>query len=252
MSMFSIPDDAMTDTKRHEMKDRRPEGADLTSAVNLMAHPMAGAAAMTALGFGFASQAFGMWMGAMTSAAEASQRLLDPFVDQAADEDALSISPKSAAVRARAATRTLIAEAQSVADGFTEAATRIVEDAEEVTDELVEAAAEIFDTSLEAMDLSEADAVAEPAELMPEDFRQPKAMERPAEPDDLKAISGIGPKLEAVLNGLGVWTFAQIAAWTPEEVAWVDDYLSLKGRIARDGWIGQAAALSGGTPATLN
>ncbi len=78
---------------------------------------------------------------------------------------------------------------------------------------------------------------------MPEDFRQPQAVDRPAMPADLKAISGIGPKLEKVLNGLGIWTFAQIAAWTPEEIAWVEDYLSLKGRIGRDEWTRQAAAL---------
>ncbi|TIP85309.1 MAG: NADH-ubiquinone dehydrogenase, partial [Mesorhizobium sp.] len=72
----------------------------------------------------------------------------------------------------------------------------------------------------------------------------PKAMDRPANPDDLKALSGIGPKLEQVLNGLGIWTYGQIAAWTPEEVAWVDDYLSFKGRIGRDNWLGQAAVLA--------
>ena len=81
--------------------------------------------------------------------------------------------------------------------------------------------------------------------MLPEDFRQPKSMPKPTKVDDLKAISGVGPKLEKVLNGLGVWTFAQIAAWTTEEIAWVDDYLSFKGRIGRDDWIGQAVKLSG-------
>ena len=76
---------------------------------------------------------------------------------------------------------------------------------------------------------------------MPEDFHKPRAIERPAAPDDLKAISGIGPKLEKVLNDLGVWTYAQVAAWGSEEVAWVDDYLSFSGRIGRDKWIEQAA-----------
>ena len=61
-----------------------------------------------------------------------------------------------------------------------------------------------------------------------------------------KAISGIGPKLEQVLNGLGIWTYAQIAGWTPAEIAWVDDRLGFTGRIGRDDWIGQAAALGGG------
>jgi NADH-quinone oxidoreductase subunit E len=84
-----------------------------------------------------------------------------------------------------------------------------------------------------------------PTGLLPEDFRQPTSITKPRKPDDLKAISGIGPKLEVVLNGLGVWTYAQIAAWTKEEIAWVDDYLSFKGRIGRDDWIEQAVKLAG-------
>lgn len=84
------------------------------------------------------------------------------------------------------------------------------------------------------------------ASIMPEDFRQPKAIDKPEQLDDLKLIAGVGPKLEKVLNGLGVWTFAQVAAWTPEETAWVDDYLGLSGRIARDGWVAQADGLAKG------
>ena len=79
---------------------------------------------------------------------------------------------------------------------------------------------------------------------MPEDFHKPRALDRPATPDDLKAISGIGPKLEKVLNDLGVWTYAQIAGWGAEEIAWVDDYLSFSGRIGRDKWIEQAGKLA--------
>jgi NADH-quinone oxidoreductase subunit E len=84
------------------------------------------------------------------------------------------------------------------------------------------------------------------ASIMPEDFRQPKAIDKPEQLDDLKLIAGVGPKLEKVLNGLGVWTFAQVAAWTAEETAWVDDYLGLSGRIARDGWVAQADGLAKG------
>jgi NADH-quinone oxidoreductase subunit E len=84
------------------------------------------------------------------------------------------------------------------------------------------------------------------ADIMPEDFKQPAKVEKPAKPDDLKMIAGVGPKLESVLNGLGIWTFAQIAQWTANEVAWVDDYLQFKGRIGRDDWIAQAAALAKG------
>jgi len=85
--------------------------------------------------------------------------------------------------------------------------------------------------------------------IMPEDFRAPKAIDKPEALDDLKLLAGVGPKLETVLNGLGVWTFAQVAAWEPEEIAWVDDYLGLNGRIRRDDWTGQARSLSDGVPA---
>lgn len=64
--------------------------------------------------------------------------------------------------------------------------------------------------------------------------------------DDLKQISGVGPKIEGLLNELGVFHFDQIASWKQANVDWVDDYLSFKGRIARDDWIAQAKKLSGG------
>ncbi|PZX46665.1 LSU ribosomal protein L21P [Roseinatronobacter thiooxidans] len=63
---------------------------------------------------------------------------------------------------------------------------------------------------------------------------------RDGQADDLKKISGVGPKLEGLLNQNGVFHFDQIAAWTPEEIAYMDDQLSFKGRIERDGWIDQA------------
>ncbi|WP_299197657.1 50S ribosomal protein L21 [uncultured Tateyamaria sp.] len=58
--------------------------------------------------------------------------------------------------------------------------------------------------------------------------------------DDLKQLSGVGPALEKKLHEAGVTTFAQIAAWTPEDVADMDEKLSFKGRIEREGWIAQA------------
>lgn len=64
--------------------------------------------------------------------------------------------------------------------------------------------------------------------------------------DDLKLISGVGPKLEKTLNGLGFWHFNQIGKWTKSDVAIVDDELSFKGRIDRDDWIKQAKALAKG------
>ncbi len=64
--------------------------------------------------------------------------------------------------------------------------------------------------------------------------------------DDLKWISGVGPKLEETLNGLGIYHFDQVAAWTKQEIDWVDDYLKFSGRIERDNWIEQAKALAKG------
>ena len=64
--------------------------------------------------------------------------------------------------------------------------------------------------------------------------------------DDLKKIKGVGPKLEGVLNELGVWHYWQIAGWSGAEISWVDARLKFKGRIERDGWIEQAKILAEG------
>ncbi len=58
--------------------------------------------------------------------------------------------------------------------------------------------------------------------------------------DDLTRISGVGPVLVKKLADADITTFAQIAAWTPEDVAAMDDKLNFKGRIDRDDWINQA------------
>ncbi|GFE48562.1 hypothetical protein So717_03150 [Roseobacter cerasinus] len=64
--------------------------------------------------------------------------------------------------------------------------------------------------------------------------------------DDLKKISGVGPKLEETLNSLGIWHFDQVAALTKDDIAWVDERLRFKGRIERDDWVGQAKKLASG------
>ena len=62
--------------------------------------------------------------------------------------------------------------------------------------------------------------------------------------DDLKQLSGVGPALEKKLHAAGVTSFAQIAAWTDADVAAMDEQLSFKGRIEREGWIAQAKELA--------
>ena len=74
----------------------------------------------------------------------------------------------------------------------------------------------------------------------------PKAAAADAGADDLKQLSGVGPALEKKLHAAGVTTFAQIAAWTEADVAAMDEQLSFKGRIEREGWIEQAKDLAKG------
>ena len=66
---------------------------------------------------------------------------------------------------------------------------------------------------------------------------------RPDYADDLVIINGVGPVLEDKLNSFGVFTYKQIAEWTPEVIAEFDNLLSFKGRIDRDNWIAQASVL---------
>jgi len=67
---------------------------------------------------------------------------------------------------------------------------------------------------------------------------------RDGQADDLKKISGVGPKLEGLLHEAGVYHFDQIKDWGPEEIAYMDDKLSFKGRIERDNWIEQATTFA--------
>lgn len=75
---------------------------------------------------------------------------------------------------------------------------------------------------------------------------RPAGIARPDRPDDLQLISGVGPKNEAILHSLGIFTFAQVAAWKQAEREWVDGYLRFGGRIEREDWVRQAAALAKG------
>lgn len=64
--------------------------------------------------------------------------------------------------------------------------------------------------------------------------------------DDLKLISGVGPKLQQTLNELGIYRFDQVAGWRKKEIEWVDARLRFKGRIKRDDWMSQAKILAKG------
>jgi large subunit ribosomal protein L21 len=81
---------------------------------------------------------------------------------------------------------------------------------------------------------------AKKAAASPKPEAAPKAEAPAGEADDLKKLSGVGPALEKKLNEAGVTTFAQIAAWTEDDIADMDEKLSFKGRIQREGWVEQA------------
>jgi predicted flap endonuclease-1-like 5' DNA nuclease len=67
---------------------------------------------------------------------------------------------------------------------------------------------------------------------------------RPNEVDELKKINGIGPKFEGILNSIGVYTYAQVAGFSEQDVEWLAGQLgAFPDRIKRDGWVAQAAKL---------
>jgi len=203
---------------------------DLAAAMRLMANPATGVMAMSALGFGIAAQAFSLWAGSMTGAVQFSQRMLTL--------SAIGESPEAGSGSAPARKREKPA--------LTVVATNQAPTAAQVE------APKISPLEERGADVASAKRVvaaptAEPAQTKDSPqaaARKPLSMERPAATDDLKAISGIGPKLEKVLNDLGIWTYAQIAGWDKAEIAWMDDHLGFKGRIDRDAWIAQARAMS--------
>ncbi len=64
--------------------------------------------------------------------------------------------------------------------------------------------------------------------------------------DDLTRIKGIGPKYARMLGDMGITTFAQIAAWSDEDVEEVAGKLGIAAaRITKAGWVEAAAELAG-------
>lgn len=219
---------AMDETDGTARKQRKARSDELGAAVELMRYPVV----MSAIGMTLATQAMATWLTAVASAAEASHRLLQSpgDVDRA---PAPAVSPRAEET------------VRSVIDGAAEAARDVARQGETVAVAVEKANRVIRGMSGKpAIEKAARKSRAkEPA--APVKASQPAAIARPGRPDDLKAIAGVGPKLEQVLNGFGIWTYAQMAAWSPEEIAWIEDVIGAPGRIGRDGWVAQAAVLSG-------
>ncbi len=102
----------------------------------------------------------------------------------------------------------------------------------------------------EAREKSQAkpEVVAKGAEIVESIGTKPEMLKKAkGKADDLKLIKGVGPKLEALLNKMGVFHFWQVASWGPAEIAWVDEHLEgFKGRVSRDDWVAQAKTLASG------
>lgn len=87
------------------------------------------------------------------------------------------------------------------------------------------------------------------AETVADAMTRPAGIDTPRgdAPDDLRRITGLGPKLQEALNAIGIYHFDQIAAWTEAEIAWADANIGgVPGRASRDDWAGQAATLARG------
>jgi predicted flap endonuclease-1-like 5' DNA nuclease len=165
-----------------------------------------------------------------------------------------------------AAVEAVVEPAKIVAEAAVETAVETVEAANDTVVESAEAAAEIVESIVSAPIEAEpvvaalvadapvietppvAEASAEIAEAV--EASAEAAIETSAEAvkvlaDDLTRVVGIGPKLAASLGELGVTSFSQIAAWTPDELQSFDQLLNLKGRADRDAWIAQAKRFAG-------
>ena len=190
------------------------------------------------------------------AAEEVADEPMQADTGAAAEDAAVVVGADDAAAEDAAVVESEVAEEPAVVDA--DASTEVVE-AEAVEAAAVEAAAgETEATETEADDTSGAGAGAAAVAATSagavaagsgEVDNTESAAWRTVEPDDLKVIKGIGPKLESLLHEIGVRTYEQIAAFPADYIGQLDDFLSFTGRIDRDNWVGQAAELAQTRPA---
>ncbi|MEM6499789.1 MAG: hypothetical protein AAF709_24140 [Pseudomonadota bacterium] len=160
-----------------------------------------------------------------------------------ADEDYTSEADAAAEAARQQAERDAAAAAAQAAEAERQQTARAAALERERAEAEARAAAEAAKTA-KAEDMTVADA----AEPVSEGVR-PAGLDAPMDgkADDLKLIKGVGPKLEELCNSLGFYHFSQIAAWTGDEIAWVDSNLEgFSGRVSRDDWVAQAKILAAG------
>ncbi|QKK15674.1 5' DNA nuclease [Rhizobium indicum] len=187
----------------------------------LMAQPAAAFAAATAIGFGFSTQMAGAFFGAWQSALETTGKVAAALDDTPPDELKPDVDIRPENIR-------------SEVKAFTKPP--------------AEKKAKPTLTVVKPVSEPPPAGQAKPASQAKASQPKPAVKAKPVargKTDDLKLIAGIGPKLEQVLNAKGIRSFADIAAWTDEEIARFDAELGFNGRIGRDDWTGQANVLAG-------
>ncbi|MCA2405500.1 5' DNA nuclease [Rhizobium leguminosarum] len=187
----------------------------------LMAHPAAAFAAATAIGFGFSTQMAGAFFGAFQSALETTSKVAAALDDTPPDELKPDVDIRPENIRP-------VVKAVTKPSAEQKAGPRLT----------------VVKPVSEPKPVSQAKPASQTKASEPKVAVKAKPVAR-GKTDDLKLIAGIGPKLEQVLNAKGIRSFAEIAAWTDEEIARFDTELGFNGRILRDDWTGQAKVLAG-------
>ncbi|TBG84145.1 5' DNA nuclease [Rhizobium leguminosarum] len=193
----------------------------------LMAHPAAAFAAATAIGFGFSTQMAGAFFGAFQSALETTGKVAAALDDTPPDELKPDVDIRPQNIRPVVKAFTKPPAEQKAGPRLT-----VVKPVSEPT------------PASPAKPVTQAKPASQAKASQPKPAVKAKPVAR-GKTDDLKLIAGIGPKLEQVLNAKGIRSFAEIAAWTDEEIARFDAELGFNGRIGRDDWAGQAKVLAG-------
>ncbi|MCF1459779.1 5' DNA nuclease [Agrobacterium vitis] len=210
----------------------------------LMANPMAAFAAATVLGFGFATQMTGVVLGSMqTMMDKPTRRTKDDVPEDKADHQVaaasvseVNLKPETQLQPVDAPVLDAVVQPKVAPAGRPVAKTKSKPQAAKP----VKSPAVRSDkkpTVAPVTPLEEPEVKAAPVAVKPARRRGKKV--------DLKAIGGVGPKVQEMLSKLGVHGLDDIATWTPEDAARIDAELGLDGRILRDDWIGQARKLTG-------
>jgi NADH-quinone oxidoreductase subunit E len=238
-----------TDKNATDKTTEKPSvGFTLPFAERAPTNPMDVMAAATAAGFALSTQFASAFFGMMQAAMEATAKPAQAPADKPVAEKPKAETPAPAA----APVAEKLVEA-SAAPALTEAPVQRVKAAKPAAQKVkaakpaAKAPAKPVPTAAEKPATAKAKtargkvAVAETKPVEPK--ARPAAAKRGKAGADLKQISGIGPKLEGLLNGMGVKSVKDIAGWTEEDVVHFDRELGLDGRIAKDNWIAQAKTL---------